>query len=296
LGQAVAAKTTAARPPATNILPGIIMFGCMAVIFVWLGIGSIKARRWARAVLLVLAWSWLLIGTVSLTVLLTMVPRMIANIEAAQPAGRTEVPPEAKMIAIVVSAVVLITMYIIVPGVWVLFYGRKDVKRTCELRDPKPRWTDRCPLPVMAVSLWLWLGALMMLAMPFAFHGIFPLFGTFLFGWPGTIVYVTLTVLWVYCAWALYRLDRRGWWVLFVIMIALSVSAFITYSRHDFIEIYRIAGYSEAQLTQLRQANIFTGNYMSWLSLMCTVPVLLYLLYIRKFLRSYSAVPDGNPA
>jgi len=136
----------------------------------------------------------------------------------------------------------------------------------------------------------------MMLAMPFAFHGVFPLFGTFLFGWPGMTVYVVLAALWVYTAWALYRLDRRGWWILFVAMIALSISTFITYSRHDVIEIYRIAGYSEAQLTQLQQANIFKGFCMSWLSLICTVPFLLYLLYIRKFFRVHSAPSRGNAA
>jgi hypothetical protein len=270
------------------------MFGFMAVIFVWLGIGSIKARRWARALLLVFAWSWLLMGAVALTILLTMLPQMMANIQAAQPAGRTEVPPGAKIIAIVVAAVMVVTMYIVLPGIWVLFYGRKDVKRTCELRDPKPRWTDRCPLPVLGVSLWLWLGALMMLAMPFAFHGVFPLFGTFLFGWSGTIMYVVLAVLWLYAASALYRLDRRGWWVLFVAMITLSISTFIIYSHHDITEIYRIAGYSEAQLTQLQRANIFKGSYMSWVSLICTVPFLLYLLYIRKFFRGNKVQPWGN--
>jgi hypothetical protein len=296
LAQAVAARTTVAGPPGANILPGIIFFGFMAVILVWLGIGSIKARRWARALLLVFAWSWLLMGTFSLTLLLIMLPRMIANIRAASPAGRTEMPPGAKIIVIVVAAVMVFTMYIVLPGVWALFYGRKDVKRTCELRDPKPRWTDRCPLPVLGVSLWLLLGALMMLAMPFAFHGIFPLFGTFLFGWPGIIVYMVLTVLWMYTAWALYRLDRRGWWVLFVVMTTLSVSAFITYSRHDLIEIYRIAGYSEAQLTQLQRVNVLNGAYISWISLICTVPFLLYLLYIRKFFRRDRALPRGNAA
>src|SRR5260370_37341773 len=90
---------------------------------------------------------------------------------------------------------------------------RKDVKRTCELHDPKPRWTDRCPLPVLGLSLWLFFGALAMLIVPFAFRLVFPLFGILLVGWLGVIVSIVFAAVWLYAAWALYRLDRRGWWV-----------------------------------------------------------------------------------
>ena len=44
-------------------------------------------------------------------------------------------------------------MYVIIPGVLVMFYGSKHVKATCELWDPQIRWTDKCPLPVLALSL-----------------------------------------------------------------------------------------------------------------------------------------------
>jgi hypothetical protein len=35
------------------ILPALLIYGGLAVAWVWLGIGSIKARRWARALLLI---------------------------------------------------------------------------------------------------------------------------------------------------------------------------------------------------------------------------------------------------
>jgi MFS family permease len=290
LAQSAAARSAQPGLPTANILPAIAMFGCMAVIFIWLGIGSTLARRWARALLLVFAWSWLLLGGISLIMLLVMLPRMLASINTVQSGNQTvELPAGAKVIMMAIPVVMMTATYVVLPAIWVLFYGRKDVKRTCEVRDPKPRWTDRCPLPVLGVSLWLWLGALMMLVIPFAFHGVFPLFGTILVGWAGTILYITLAVLWIYAAWALYRLDRKGWWVLFVAMIAISISTFLTYSRHDVTEIYRIAGYSEAQLDQLEKANVFAGAHMAWISLIFAVPFLVYLLYIRRYLRRDSA-------
>jgi hypothetical protein len=44
------------------------LYGILAVVFVWLGIGSIRARRWARELLLSVSWIWLLTGICSLII------------------------------------------------------------------------------------------------------------------------------------------------------------------------------------------------------------------------------------
>src|SRR4051812_38801345 len=65
------------RGPAQDtrmILPALLMYGGLAVMFVWLGIGSIKARRWARALLLILAWCWLLVGIIGTAVVALVLP------------------------------------------------------------------------------------------------------------------------------------------------------------------------------------------------------------------------------
>ena len=43
-------------PPAGPVLSSLTIFAPLAVAFVWLGIGSILARRWARALSLITAW------------------------------------------------------------------------------------------------------------------------------------------------------------------------------------------------------------------------------------------------
>jgi len=35
-----------------------------------------------------------------------------------------------------------------------------------------------------------------------------------------------------------YRLDRRGWWLVVASILIFSISAFVTYSRHDLTELY----------------------------------------------------------
>ncbi len=53
---------------------------------------------------------------------------------------------EGQTAGAIVAAIVLIGA----PIVWIIFYSRRDVRLTCEWRNPKPSWTDACPLPVLA--------------------------------------------------------------------------------------------------------------------------------------------------
>ena len=51
IGQLLAASIPNGPPPMpfSAILPGICVYVILAVALIWLGIGSIRARRWARA-------------------------------------------------------------------------------------------------------------------------------------------------------------------------------------------------------------------------------------------------------
>jgi hypothetical protein len=44
--------------------------------FLVLGIGSIRARRWARAIILALSWMWLIVGVMTSIGLVAMSPHM----------------------------------------------------------------------------------------------------------------------------------------------------------------------------------------------------------------------------
>ena len=51
------------------VLPSLALYGLIAVGLVTLGVGSIRARRWAVALTLSLSWVWLItgVGTVALS-------------------------------------------------------------------------------------------------------------------------------------------------------------------------------------------------------------------------------------
>jgi hypothetical protein len=173
---------------------------------------------------------------------------------------------------------------VLLPAVWIFFYGSKHVKATCEANDPVERWTDRCPLPVLAASIWTAFGAASMLLMATLYRGAIPLFGAFVFGPLGSALCVVLAAVWGYAAWALYKLNRIGWWVIVFGIIVFSVSAFVTYSHHDLVELYTRMGYPKSQIDLIQKYRFMNGQTMQWFTLGGTIPFLGYLLFIRRFL------------
>jgi hypothetical protein len=219
LGQLAAPKAT--QTSISALLPAMMMYGGLAVALVWLGIGSIKARRWARALLLIFSWSWLVMGLVVLALMAFVMPKIMANMPASGTANQPALPPEAMAAAMTVMLVVFGVIFIILPAAWVFFYKSEHVKNTCEIRDPVTRWTDACPLPVLGFCLWLFLGVPMLLIMPLTGHCVMPFFGMFLTGLPGALLCLAIAVIWGYSGWSLFKLESRGWWL---ILIALCVS------------------------------------------------------------------------
>src|SRR2546422_6784525 len=57
------------RPPRSTLfpyttlfrsIPGMVIYLAIAVIFAWLGRGSIARKRWVRPAMLAIAWNWLI--------------------------------------------------------------------------------------------------------------------------------------------------------------------------------------------------------------------------------------------
>jgi hypothetical protein len=273
------------------MLPGMAVYGMLAVALIWLGIGSIQARRWARALLLIFSWSWLGIGVFTTVILGFVMPKVLANLPPNATTGQPALPAGAIVGVMIVMVLVFGVLFVILPAVWTFFYRSPHVKATCEARDPVTRWTDACPLPVLGLCLWLSFAVPMMLLMPIAAHGTMPFFGMFLTGLPGSVFCVFIAVVWGYAAWLLYRLDVRGWWLILIALTVFMVSSVLTYARHDIVEMYQLMGYPEAQIEQIKQTGLLEGNRMSWFMGLSVLPFLGYLLFIKKYLHGKN---DGS--
>ena len=284
-------------PPGGNPPPPVakfpaLMYGALAVVFVWLGIGSILGRRWARALLAILSWIFLIFGVCGLVFLGMMAPRMKEAMVAARPPNQPPLPDSAGTAIIVVVFCFMTVFAVVGPLIWALFYSGRNVKATCEVMDPVPRWTDRSPLPVLAISLWLLTTALAMLSMSF-FYPLAPFFGMLTTGVAARAYHLIFGITWLYAAWALYRLDIRGWWIALILMILSVISAVITFSRHDITEIYKLLGYPAEQIA-IAQKMGMTSWITPWSTVIWSVPVIIYLIYIRKFFAAVKTEPTAS--
>ena len=129
---------TAADSPSA-LASALIVYGSGAAYFMTVGIGSIRCRRWSRALSVVVSALWMVAGVVAGLMIAAIVPKF-------------PVRPVLMIVAIAVPVIIH------------LFYRREDVRLTVERLDPKARWTDRVPLPILAVILVLAFGAVAMIA------------------------------------------------------------------------------------------------------------------------------------
>ena len=281
LGIVISLLADDASAPPTNpmmlILPALF-YTLPAVWFISMGIGSLKARRWARALILTSSWLWLICGICGLTFFLLFMPGMYDRM-----AETGEMPRGVILVMKCVMAVFMTIFYVLIPGSLVLFYRSPHVKATCRLRDPQLRWTDKCPLPVLALSMLFTVWAVSLLTM--GTHGwTFPFFGTILTGISGAVVVLTLIPCLAYLAWGTYRLSINAWWCAAFLTIAWAVSMAITFSRISIREFYEEMNIPEQQLESMTQFMPHDST-MTLMFALSFAAFLAYLLYTKKFFK-----------
>lgn len=281
VGQIMAARVSQEPTPLRQIIPGVVVYVIVAVVLVALGIGSCKTRRWARALSLIVAWSWLAVGVISMGAMAFFLPTIL---NAPQPQGQP-LPESARLIVMVVSMIFMGILFLVVPGILVFFYRSRHVRATCEARDPSPGWTDACPLPVLGFSLWLAFGAVTILFLPLSTHGVLPVFGRLLSGVGGSLCCAGLAALWAYSAWMVYRLRAVGWWIVLSTLCVMTASSWITFTQIDLIEMYRSMGYPEKQIEMMKHYSFIQGHGMAYFSVAGAIPMFGFLLFVKRYFR-----------
>jgi hypothetical protein len=274
---------TPSHPPLSSLVPGLLIYAALGAALVWLGIGSIRARRWARNLLLIFSWSWLVMGIFIVIMMAVLLPMVLSNLPQQQ--GHAAVPATAIWMIMAFSMVFYGFFLIVLPAIWTFFYSSRHVRGTVHWRDPEPGWTDACPLPVLGFCLWTALSALTLAAMVFMPNGVAPFFGLFLTGLAGRTFYVGMAAVWFLSAGLVYRLDVRGWWLIFAAVLVFSVSAVVTYSTHDAMELYKLMDYPQDQLDQLGKIGLFHGHFLGWITGFSILPFLGYLIFIKRYFR-----------
>jgi hypothetical protein len=270
------------QAPGVNLrmmVPGMAMYVLLGLGFVVLGIGSIRARRWAWTLTVVLSWLWLALGVVACGSGVLVVSSMFASMQR-----QGGVRPEFLLVTLLIAGAFAAVIYIGLPGVFLLFYQRASVRATCEARDPRIPWTDRCPKPVLALSLLLAFWSVMSLVSTVTSLGVFPMFGVLLSGLPGAAALLFVALVTACLAWGTYRMKPAAWWGTLLLYVAVPLSSWLTFSQVNPLDMYTKMGFSADQLNILRGSGAFASwsSMGTWGSLLIGVVGVGYLLCVRS--------------
>jgi len=247
--------------------------------FIVTGLGSIKARRWARALLLVGAWVAVFFGTLTLALMLYVLPEIFNLLSESR-----LIPPSAAMGILYFSAFVLVVFQVVFPMAGVAFYGLKSVQNTCERRNPDPGWTDRCPLPLLAMSFILILGSLSIFTGATTNYTVF-LFGHVISGFAGLLVMLFISLACGYVGWGAFTRRMHAWWGAYALILLTASSLMLTFSEMDMPNLYAHMGYSADQVHELQNVHLITPVTLTFISCMWGIMACIYLVWVRDSFR-----------
>jgi hypothetical protein len=266
----IAGRQGSPMPPQTSIAQNLLIYSILAAYAFTIGVGSIRARRWACALAAAVSWLWLLTGIVSALMLIIFMPHILPM-----------VPPSSAPIVIGCIVAIVAIFYLLLPLSFILFYQRADVRATCEARDPRRRWTDRAPLPVLAVCILLAFGALVLIAN--VGHPVVPILGTIVTGPAAALTLIAFAGLFGWLAVQLYRLKESAWWTLVCLQIIWGVLGALTFARTNINRLYEAMGMMTPQLRALHLEQIF-ANPTLWIFIAVTwIGYLAFLIWLRRY-------------
>jgi len=215
-----------------NAAQSLLIDSAATVYFIATGIGSIRGRRWARALIAAISGAWTVLGVFVLAVLLSL---------------RTSPTPQT-IVAVAIFAIAL-------PLLLTLFYSSRDTALTADELDPKFRWTDRAPVPVLALCAVLAFCSIEMLMT--SGRQTFVLFGHLLTGAPAALAMIALGILFAHLAIQAYRLRESAWWVLMLLHV--------------------IGGATSAMGLQLSSPALWAMIAVGWIAYFC------FLIWLRRY-------------
>jgi hypothetical protein len=261
-------------PPLRTAAFNVFFYAALGACFVVVGIGSIRARRWARALALVVGWIWLATGALGVVAVTLILPSALSSAGAGA----------ASVGCAVGGAVVFLLVFLVaLPLVVVLFYRREDVRLTAEWRNPTPDWSDRVTPTVLGVVVALAFGGVACLvSVPFL--RAVPLLGSVVTGAPAALVLLAFSVLSFLLAWGSWRQSPAAWWGLVALQV-FSLVNFLTLRSLDMAAYMRQAGYPEDQVQQVGSLNILASPVTLWIAVAVSVALIGFLVAIRRHFR-----------
>jgi len=256
-------------PPA-NIAPAFVIYGAAAFYFITVGTGSIRTRRWARAMSVAFSAAWLAVGVAVVLSALLFLRRTLVFVR-----------PSETTLVVGLTATILIIAFIVLPLALFLFYRRDDVRETCEANDLTIRWTDRVPWPVLAVATLLGFTSFATLANVGA--PVVPFFGLALSGASAALTMLTLSGLFGFLTVQWIVLRKSAWWTTLLLHVIGGIIAMITLARGDIGEVYAKMNVPREQIQAMQLDTLGRSPALWAIVILVWAAYLGVLLYTRRY-------------
>lgn len=221
-----------------NVAQSLFLFSVAAFYFVVTGIGSMRGRRWARALIAAVSGAWTVVGTFGFAMMFIVL---------------RQTPSTGTIALFAIFGIVL-------PLALTLFYSSRDTALTADERDPKLRWTDRAPVPVLAICAVLAFSSIETLIN--SGKETFTFFGQPLAGAPAALAMIALAILFAHVAIQAYRLRESAWWVLLLLHVLSGATSLMALPRSTLV---------------LNQPALWAAIAVGWLAYFG------FLIYVRRY-------------
>lgn len=198
----------------------------IAALFIPVGIGHVKLRRWALSLTQLYIWFWLGAGILLFGDFILLIPSVL----------RLNLNQNVLLFQLFTVGVSSLFFLVLLPILALWFYKRETVKLAFEEHDSNKYWTERYPFPLLVLLL---LYVVMIVAMHIApfFQGLFPMFGQILLGRPAAYIIALCILILVILIYGTVQLKKWAWWSSLVYVSLLTVSSVMSFSGHHFYDI-----------------------------------------------------------
>jgi hypothetical protein len=262
-----------------HIASQILGYYVIAAVFIPLGYGHLRVRRWARTLGVTLFWFWLVLG----------LPLMIVFLGTLFSAK--DLPP-----AVALGVVVALALsYPLVPVLLIRFYQGHNVRWTFDTRDPDPCWIEGLPQPILVLSS-LFVFYAIVLHVPIFFNGLFPCLGVWLTGLQGIIALDIAIMGFVGLTWG--TLTQRGWawWGALLWVGLLTLTSIGTFLASSYQEILAAMSLPPFEMGILQGVPLEGGHLAAFVGIPLVVTLVVLLFSKRHFGAHRQTAPHAQTA